>query len=491
MRLIGDYASPALAAAAEAGGAAGRGLGIAGAGVADRVSDGLQRVKERTSTAVTRAKDAYDQGAYSKLAADLGCMIQEKADMAVLQAAGFGAKGLEARRRARVEAISMLFQLSTPIRAKVMLALRESVKELALADPDMWGVARRRFSDAIDLFWDDLTVYIEGAVSDARDQVTNKAADHAALATLGQASFCCSPSWLRAKLLYHFLPFDLSIFGQVKDPLFWIITFVSIVPYFGIRVLFFSLVLLCIVAGCPPDEYQLVQFILMFKGAQFISSGVCLATVAAVKYYLCVNPGGTHTCDTQGPGVDQDLTTGGIDFLGSCILVWLAFLLLPRSTNSAGLRDIPSSPEEESREAPAASGCICSHQYDPNRGGRLAGLLGYDLLAFLLSSCLLVTLSYASAMKSEEESLGEILHDKEAMLDELGRWEFRSGIYFARIFYALFSFPFLVFYLPILNSILTHTVPTGYNLQGLCVPYMLRPMPAESVEDASELPKDA
>lgn len=43
--------------------------------------------------------------------------------------------------------------------------------------------------------------------------------------------------------------------------------------------------------------------------------------------------------------------------------------------------------------------------------------------------------------------------------------------------WASLSFPFMIFQLPVLSGILTHTIPTGYNAQGLCVPYLLRPMP--------------
>jgi len=38
-----------------------------------------------------------------------------------------------------------------------------------------------------------------------------------------------------------------------------------------------------------------------------------------------------------------------------------------------------------------------------------------------------------------------------------------------------FSAPFFLFYLPVLNGILTHTTPTGYNKYGICVPFMMPP----------------
>ena len=253
-------------------------------------------------------------------------------------------------------------------------------KDAALSDPDMWISVRERLGRLIDLFWDDLTLYIESVVFDAKEQLLNRAADHKALTEIGHEPTCCTPQWLRAKLLYHYLPFDISIFGQIKNPMFLLLTILSITPMFGIRVTFFTVILICIILGRPPDEYQLVTFILTFKGAQFLSSGVVMACVAAVKYYMCVKPGGHHTCDVEGPGVSQDLITSSVDFFGSCFLVWIAFLLLPCSRSFGGTRDLSEEEATETREKTS-----CCDDYDQRRGGRLAGLLGYDLCCFLMS----------------------------------------------------------------------------------------------------------
>jgi len=227
------------------------------------------------------------------------------------------------------------------------------------------------------------------------------------------------------------------------------------------RVIFFAVLLIMVAAGCPADEYQLVQYILAFKGTQFISSGVAMACVAAIKYYLCVHPGGEHTCDVDGPGANQDVPTSAVDFLGSCILTWIAFLLLPCSQRSAGMREIGAQDEE----AGEARTC-CGKPMDPKRGGRLAGLMGYDLLCFSFSCGLLYFLAFVD---STEESV--------AIDRTLDKWEFRTAVFWARVFYSMLAFPFTIFMIPVMNSILTHTTATGYNRQGLCVPFMLRAMP--------------
>ena len=442
----------------------------AAAGVAAAVGG----VKDRTSSAVTRAVNAYDAHRYEELRTYLGDIFTDRVDLAALREAGYGAQGALLR-GARVEALERLVSLSGPIRARVMLALREAIKDSALSDPDMWDCARWRLESVIDLFWDDLTVYVESVVGDAKDQMLKRVADHSALKALGLPPACLSPSWFRAKLLYHYLPFDFSIFGQLKDPMFWILSAISVTPMYGIRVVFFSLVLLCVVAGRPADEYQTVSFILTFKGAQFLSSGVFMACLAAFEYYMCVKPGGEHTCDTEGPGVSQDLATSCVDFIGSCALVWLAFLLLPCTRSFAGAREITEDGKNgKESQAPQEERKCCL--YDSTRGGRLAGLLGYDLFSFLLSCVLIYTLTVLDVSKEATVRLEQVAVNKDLLVSDLQNWQFRSRFFFGRIVYGLLSFPFLVFQLPILNGILTHTNPTGYNPQGLCVPYLLRPM---------------
>lgn len=407
MQLLSSAASKGAAAAAAAGTAASAALGVA----AQSAAQGAQRGRE----GYTEVKQYLVE-------------MKDRVDLVALRDAGFGRRG-HLLRGAKVEALERLVSLSKPIRARVLLALREATKDAALSDPDMWISVRDRLARLIDLFWDDLTLYIESVVFDAQEQILNRAADHRALAELGPQPMCCGPRWLRAKLLYSYLPFDISIFGQIKSPFFLLLTVISITPMFGIRVAFFTLILLLIIAGRPPDEYQMVTFILTFKGAQFLSSGVFMACLAAVKYYMCVKPGGTHTCDTEGPGVSQDLVTSSVDFFGSCLLVWIAFLLLPCSRSFGGVRDIAEEKESKSE----VSGCC--HDYDPGRGGRLAGLLGYDLCCFLVSCGLIYYLTMLDVA-----SRGELQNalDQDLLVD-LQRWQFRSRVFFGRILYGLLS----------------------------------------------------
>ncbi|CAJ1347804.1 unnamed protein product, partial [Effrenium voratum] len=402
-------------------------VGQAASKAASGVGSALATARDRAGSAVAAApaagdpqpEEAKESGRYQGVRQHLVDFFEERR-MAVahLREAGFGRRAL--LKGAKTEALDRLVSLSKPIRSRVLMALRESMKDVALADPDMWSSARLRIASLIDHFWDDLTVYVESVVVDAKDQMLSRAADHAVLENFGSKPCCLGLPWLRARLLYGYLPFDISIFGQIKRPGFWILTLLSITPTYGVRVIFFAILLLCILGGNPPDEYQMVTFILSFKGAQFLSSGVLMACVAAVKYYMCVKPGGVHTCDTNGPGVSQDLVTSSVDFFGSCVLVWIAFLLLPWTASFGAARDL----DEDSGGTEKEEGC-CS-KYDRGRGGRLARLLGYDLLSFLVSCGLIYYLTIEDISAQDETNLQQVATDKDLLLSDLQNWQFRS-----------------------------------------------------------------
>mmetsp|Transcript_63397 Transcript_63397/g.163120 ORF Transcript_63397/g.163120 Transcript_63397/m.163120 type:complete len:453 (-) Transcript_63397:87-1445(-) len=436
-------------------------------GATGAATGALARAKERATEHTTQLREAINEK-------------REKVDLQALRDAGYGVRKDASDRYAKVKLNGQgaLFDLSVPVRARVLVGLRESIKSVAVADPDMCECVRSRVEGLVDLFWDDLTVYIDNTMRDSRAAAMGHAVtDVEELAKRGEddAPTMCSPRWWRAKILYHYLPFDISIFGQVKDPWFWILTVISLIPLYGIRVAFFSLILVLMLLGMPADEYQLVGYIIGFKGTQFISSGVVQAIGAAVRYYLCVHPGGEHTCDTTGPGANQDMLSGVIDFVGSCILVWVAFLCLPCSERSAGMRELEVDTEGQDVESPGC--CSCCQGYDREKGGRLRGLLGYDMFCFLLSCLLALGLMYVDVTHARpggppyrEASFSDVLEDVDT-------WTGHAAIYWARILYSFLSFPFIIFLIPGVNGILTHTSPTGYNEYGYCLPFTMHPMP--------------
>jgi hypothetical protein len=408
---------------------------------------------------------------------------QAKEQSSALAEAGYGLKEsagqiYDAKKK---EGMHQLFDMAAGPQKKVLFALREVVKDGAVADPYMGEWIKSRIKDTVDLFWVDLENYLDMARDDLRDQKTGKmTAQMERLDGAGadEKMMPCGLFWWRSKVLYSWWPFDISVFGQVRDPLFWILTVLSCVTIFGIRIITGSVILLFILLGRPADEYQITQFILTFKGLQFISSGVALGITAAVKYYICVHPDGTHTCNTDGPGATQGFSQGMVDWLGSSILVWVAFAFLPCSDRTAGLREIGTEDAEalakQDEDAASSKGCCGQMKYDKSRGGRLRGLMTYDLVCFLLSLVFLLLLMYRDAVrtgKADRFHSGKILTEMNA---EAESPEGHIALFWARMIYSFMALPFTFFKIPGIFDILTHTVPTGYNRHGKCVPYLLK-----------------
>lgn len=409
--------------------------------------------------------------------------MKERVNVSDLKSAGFGAAGAKLKQK-RLQARAALLDLSGPVRARVLLSLREMIKNSVVSDPDMCACVKRPLENSVDLLWDDLTVYVETCVADAKDKALGRLDYNLArFSEFGVKPTCCSPRWWRASTLYHFVPFDISVFGQLKDPFYWVLFLLSLCSAYGVRVIFSACILLMHFMESPPDEYQLVGFILTFKGSQFLSSGVGLGIAAAVQFYMCVNLDGTHTCADNGPGAKTNLVGSGIDFFGSCVLVWIAFFCLPCSARNAGIRDIALSNEggEEPEEGTGFQKCCCCcWRCNKDRGGRLGQLLFYDFLSFLASCSFLVVLIYTDIAHLRPGGKRESFKPSHAELEhEWASWHFRVAFFFTRMIYAFFALPFLPMYLPGLSTILTHTIPTGYNRNGACVPFILHPMPED------------
>lgn len=446
----------------------------------------LQKAKAHASSLAQNATDyarVAGDGASSAATNFHGFVAEQAGDkISALREAGYGlteAAGAIYDEKKK-ESMHKLFDMAAGPQKQLLFALREVVKEGAVADPHMCTSVKNHIKDAVDLFWVDLELYLELARDDLRDQKTGKL--DSKIQQLEDAGSdmkgcTCGCYWWRAKVLYSLMPFDISIFGQFKDPLFWIFTVLSCVTVFGIRIIFFAIVLAFIIMGRPADEYQLTQYILTFKGLQFVSSGLALSIVAAVKYYMCIHNDGSHTCNVDGPGATQGFVHGITDWLGSCLLVWLAFAFLPCSDRTAGLREIATEEAEklEAEDSQVQSGCCGQKKWDRSRGGRLRGLLTYDLVCFFTSFLFYAFLVYCNMVEARKNGIGAAPDLAPTHLEsEADSPEGHTALYWARIVYAFTAFPFIIFKIPGVFDILTHTTPTGYNRNGMCVPYVLR-----------------
>ena len=91
------------------------------------------------------------------------------------------------------------------------------------------------------------------------------------------------------------------------------------------------------------------------------------------------------------------------------------------------------------------------HNYEKNR---ILPLLKYDIIAFGASAALLGGVLLALANQSEEAS-----------------WRAEVSFFLCRLVYALSALPFLLFHVPGMRTLLSHTFATGFNEAGECVPY--------------------
>ena len=126
------------------------------------------------------------------------------------------------------------------------------------------------------------------------------------------------------------------------------------------------------------DEYQLVQFILRFKGTQFIA-GIVAGLVGAGQFFACVvlaDREGEHACAERGPGAGESFPAMAALFVTHVAFTWLAFLLLPCSVRKGQRRTL--------------TGAAAESRFEWERGGHLRHLLFWDVGCFVACAGLLV-----------------------------------------------------------------------------------------------------
>jgi len=371
---------------------------------------------------------------------------------------------IEERRRrmeeSKEQVKALAFEVSRPVRRQVISNVGQVLKQSSLSDPDMWGWVRRLVVLIIDDFWEDVEVEVERSIEVSLFKDMRRREPE----TLVSNSWVHS-IWLRfrAFTLYHFLPCDKSIFGMLKDPVYLSFLTITLVPFFSLRILFYSLLLL-LLAAAPDgvDEYQLISFILSSKGMQFLTGGVLLNAVGAAEYFYAI-----HFCHLQPacvgrhtPGQGEPPIFAVVDFFGSVLLVWVAFLLLPRSTKHGLLAQRAA--QRKSGVGPALAppdtegiGSSSSAALGPRRqGGRMLRVLWWDFTCFCLCCVGLFAL--------------QVLTDA-----SIGSEDFLANLFWCRVTYSMLSVPFFLFTLPGLRQLLTHAEPTGFSCEGRCVPLII------------------
>jgi len=355
-----------------------------------------------------------------------------------------------------------LLSISAPLRAELMQKLREIMKKNMTADPDMWERVKVLQRSMIDSLWEDVEKEIELNVELAWLQPIDPNLQPE------QASKSCY-RFFRRKVLRHYLPFDRSIFGKLRDPVYVALTLTMLIPNAGFRVSVLSMILTFILFPRPPDEFQIINFILLCKGTQFLTGGLVSMGQGASIYFGCFNWHEANMTDCiaeRGPGNVSSLIGELADYWGSIVLVWIAFLNLPFAQEHRQQKRLKlQSGPQISEPTPAEAN---SQRLRIDRGGRMSSLLNYDVACFAFSLLVLVVLSGGNFLLRKEDSVSAYRH-------------FLENIFWCKVLYSLLSMPFALFTIQPLQQVLTHAAPTGFNDFGECVPFRMADKPVGSL----------
>merc|ERR1719215_2496291 len=123
-----------------------------------------------------------------------------------------------------------------------------------------------------------------------------------------------------------------------------------------------------------------------------------------MKYFFCFTwfrdssqPAQLMMCiDDHGPGAHDGYGLA-LDYLGSIILVWIAFWHLPRSQKNA--QDRVQREKEDSDSSDVAE----EERRAVKAGGRLKALMWYDRTCFFISACVALMISLPNIWSRWEE----------------------------------------------------------------------------------------
>ena len=281
-------------------------------------------------------------------------------------------------------------------------------------------------------------------------------------------------STLRARVLYALFPADKSIWYIVQQPLAIFLMFLLVAP-FGISTVMWVLLLLLIEKG----EYQLVNWVLLFKSTNFLKFGLLPLFKNYFELYFRVTGGNCYVPDP----LDATTNVASALFIGSWTLGWLAFGLYKH--------------RRAQRAAEVSDG------YTVGKGGLqgaaltndllLTRLMIWDFIAFWLV-ILLGALDLVSRVDGAPfSSIGSqfILFFGGGTVDTLHTdfFELLSCVL------GLTSMPFLLLKLPDVGQLFLRLFPTGYDQAGhlrlmMTIREMKRKWEAEQDLDKMDLDGD-
>lgn len=390
---------------------------------AGTVGDATSKVVD-TACAAAPVTTAAIGGAKNMADAALDGAAQKVTDMASMSKERM--KEMSGRLRQHLEA--WLKKKMQAVIEKVVDKLPGLAKN-GLEDPEMPRCISRGKDRLIDNVWPDIREEILWEVAVLIDSV--KEPDEA---DMSKGVDCFRAFWR-----YHLMPYDKGFWAKIRDPVFVLFLLFSLIPVYGVSQLVFLFMFLIM---DKSDEFQLINFILGFKGTQFISMGVLRCITGYAMFMMCVpakaSDHGGHDCKDNGPGNRGAMMITSAGLLFQVILVWIAFLLI-RCSVEKGRTQLKGHIGHETQGSATKA------------GGYIRYFLYYDLAFFFIALFIPV---WAVITRP-----GKTLHDD---------WVVAQSVYTAQIIYGLLSVPFFMFTLPGLQRILTHAMPTAYDRSGRC-----------------------
>ena len=331
----------------------------------------------------------------------------------------------------------------------------------------------------------------------------------------------CLPNiynWVRARFLYAVLPADANVWRVLRDPIAVFIYMLTLTPTYCISTWMFVVLFFFIEKS---DEYQLVNYILKFKATQFLSVGIYTMGKLSVLLYDCLEGvlrnEAVEACQQNAPGQYAGYDYYIVMELVRVVFLYLAFFYLARGYAFGGKEELLAL---EHVRVDAADGSLDGTQdrsalkenlhlhadqdidddeylvaiksarelYDakPKYGGSIRFFMLWDFLTIvaivgvhalkLLSLDEYVRAEYSTCTSACEGEHHAQTSGLATCIEACGAssvtetFMFHATLSYIKTFYALFSWPFLIFMVPVVGGAFAEARPTAYDKSGMLCP---------------------